>query len=157
MKRKPIKIDWDELEEAFSNPQAEAGSYLDRVTGRVVLEDEGLDDDDTAFERAGTAAPPMREDPMRLAIRVPDTERKISWMKRFLSQNAEKHEADALAALDAATEAANPARELSQILNENPEVRDAWYLYRSERIQEMIDEWLEEHEIAIVSPPPWRS
>ena len=36
MKRKAIKIDWDELESAFDNKNEELVYYLDRVTGQVV-------------------------------------------------------------------------------------------------------------------------
>ena len=41
MKRKPIRVDWDDLEEAFSNRRAESSSSLDAITGHVVLDGEG--------------------------------------------------------------------------------------------------------------------
>jgi hypothetical protein len=41
MKRKPIKIDWDELESAFDSKQEDLIYYLDLVTGQVILEGEG--------------------------------------------------------------------------------------------------------------------
>ena len=40
MMRKPIKIDWEELESAFQTRREELVYYLDLVTGEVVLEDE---------------------------------------------------------------------------------------------------------------------
>ena len=68
MKRKQIKIDWDELEDAFTNPQDEVFCFLDRVTGRVVLEGEGddLHDDDRNYDRPPDAAEvPPQDDPTR--------------------------------------------------------------------------------------------
>jgi len=45
MKRKPIKIDWEELEDAFNSPPEEISSYLDGISGHVALEGEGEEDD----------------------------------------------------------------------------------------------------------------
>lgn len=166
MKRKPIKIDWDALEDAFSSPpQSEAVSYLDRITGRVVLEGEGEDaefDDDeagfgpaTAAARATAGSPP--EDPMHLPIRPPDVPRKVEWMKNFLRQTTGEHPPEVAAAITAAMAVENPTPAIKGILDGNPEVRDAWYLYRSERIQEMIDEWLAENGVETTDPPPWKT
>jgi len=165
MKRKPIKIDWDALEEAFSSSQLEAASYLDRITGRVVLEGEGedaeLDEGEAGFEpaaavaRAVSGTPP--EDPMHLPIRPPDVPRKIEWMKSFLEQTTDEHPPDVAAAITAAMGVENPTPVIKGILDRNPEVRDAWYLYRSERIQEMIDEWLADNGVDTTDPPPWKT
>ena len=38
MKRKPIRVNWDDLEAAFDNPNEELAYYLDLVNGHVVLE-----------------------------------------------------------------------------------------------------------------------
>ena len=45
---------------------------------------------------------------------------------------------------------------LSDVLNRNPEVRDAWYLYRSDRLHDLIDEWLAENGIEPADKPPWK-
>ena len=85
MKHKPIKIDWNDLEEAFSDRLAEAPAYLDSIAGHVVLEGEGeeddLDDEEGTF---GKAPPARREDPARILIRPPDTADRIEWMKVFI-------------------------------------------------------------------------
>jgi hypothetical protein len=155
MKRKPIKIDWDALEEAFSRTRQEAASYLDRITGRIILEGEGEDADPDE----GTVAPAVpastSEDPTRLPIRPPDIPRKVAWMMSFLRQTADEHPPEVDAEIKAATELDDPTPAVKAILNRNPEVRDAWYVYRSERIQEMIVAWLAEHGIETTDPPPW--
>ena len=45
MKHKPIRLDWDELEVAFTNHDEEIVYYLDLVTGKVIIDGEGEDDD----------------------------------------------------------------------------------------------------------------
>ncbi|MHC4429863.1 MAG: hypothetical protein ACYS0D_14880, partial [Planctomycetota bacterium] len=64
---------------------------------------------------------------------------------------------EVVAELTEAIDAPNVARALGDILNRNPEVRDAWYLYRSDCLHEMIDAWLEENGVDITDPPPWKT
>ena len=158
MKHKQIKIDWDDLEEAFSNPRAETSSSLDVITGHVILDGEGDEgdplDDDVALAAAGAPVAPPREDPTRLPICPPDTALRIEWMKGYLKQNS-ADAPDVVAELTAAIDAPNAGQLLSEILNRNPEVRDAWYVYRSDRLHELIAGWLEEHGIEPTEPPPW--
>ena len=163
MKRKPIKIDWDELEEAFSTPARAAAHYLDHVTGHVVLEGEEDDDYD---EDAAAADNPMavatassavaREDPTRIAITPPNTQLKIEWLKEFIKQNSGGHDKELLAQLTAAIDTEDPAQSIREVLYENAELRDAWFLYRSDRVHDRIEDWLTEHEIEYTDPPPWR-
>lgn len=165
MKRKPIKIDWDELEEAFSNPGHDTEAYLDRVTGHVFLGGEGddleLDEDETAFGNAAAVANAttarQRQDPTRVRIDPPDTALKIQWLEAFLDGRRGEEHAAINAELRAAIESDSPAEALGAILNANTDVRDDWYIYRSEQIQGLIDRWLTENEIRIVGPPPWRA
>jgi len=156
MKRKPIKIDWDDLEEAFSSRRAESSSSLDTITGHVILDGEGehddlLDDDPTV---AAASAAPVREDPTRLPVRPPDMAMRIEWLKGFLGQRS-KVPAEVSAELTEAMDDPNPAQVIFAILNRNSEVRDAWYVYRSDRLHELIDSWLKENEVQPTDPPPW--
>ena len=52
MQRKPIKVDWDALEEAFDSRDPEVAYYLDRITGHVVLDGEGEEKNFKADESA---------------------------------------------------------------------------------------------------------
>jgi hypothetical protein len=163
MKHKPIKIDWDALEEAFNNPQEELLFYLDRVTGHVVLEGEGeeddLDQDDEDFEGGHPNPPPpvpvpLRSDSTRIYVDPPDSMQKVEWMKGFTA-DGRGQDPQVIARLATAVESDDPVNDLTEILNEHPEVRDAWYVYRAERVHEMIDDWLEENDVVPVDPPPW--
>ena len=162
MKRKPIKIDWEELEDAFTTEE-EVVSFLDTVTGRVVLEGEGeedgLDDEEEAYGRPMNAAPaPRKDDPMRIVIHPPDATRKIEWMQGFVKDEKpeDKQRKEMIGRLSKALKVDDPASALSAILNEDPDLRDTWYLYRTHRLQRMIGEWLKSNDVEAVDPPPWK-
>ena len=162
MKTKPIRIEWDDLEDAFNNQRAEVVAFLDRITGRVLLEGEGEaddhDDEGAGYggHTSGGPRPVPEDDGTRLYVRPPDTPRKVGWLKQFLSEDQEV-DAEVSSELNEAMTIDDPAPELRAILNRNPEVRDAWFRYRSERTQGMIDDWLEDNGVAFVDPPPWKS
>ena len=40
-------------------------------------------------------------------------------------------------------------------LRDSPQSKDRWYLYRAERLHELIDEWLEQNAVIATDPPPW--
>lgn len=155
MKRKPIKVDWDELESAFNNNNEELQYYLDLVTGQIVLEGEGeedVDDDDGQFERGATISV-ARGEGTRLPIEPPGDERKLVWLDDFLEK--EEIEPEIVERFHVAMEQPDVVA-IRELMREHDEVRDSWYLYRSERLRERIDDWLATHEVAIVEPPPWR-
>jgi hypothetical protein len=160
MKNKPLKIDWDDLEDAFNNRRDELVFYLDRITGHVVLEGEGEDDDlddaEGAYDPHPSAVPlpAPREDDTRLYVHPPSTERKIEWLKEFL-QTSSAVDSEVQAELEQAMTVDDPAGELKAILNRNQEVRDGWYRFRAERIQQRIDAWLAEHGVGFTDSPPW--
>ena len=154
MKRKPIKIDWEELEDAFSSPPEEIASYLDGITGHVVLEGEGEEDDLDDENALDTAPAPPRNDPTRITIRPPGVTEKLAWMRSFLDQG--DHEEGVVVELRQALGDENPAQALADLLNVHTEVRDDWYLYRTSRIRDMMEEWLASNEVETVTGPPWK-
>jgi len=155
MKRKPIRVDWDGLEDAFNNLDEDLVYYLDLVTGHVALEGEGEEADDDEFD---TDAPPSvaiaRADATRLQIRPPDTATKIVWLKQFLDTAAVDGETEA--ELRRAIETDDPGESIAEVLRENPERREQWFVYRSERIRELIETWLADSGVETVGPAPWR-
>lgn len=159
MKIRKLRIDWQELEEAFSRRQHDIVSYLDRVSGDVVMEGEGEDEDHDAPSYGSSGAPvapaQQRDDATRLYIRPPGTARKVGWLETFLDQE-EGLDTEAVAQLREALTAEEPTERIIAILRQNPEVSDAWYVYRADRVREMIDEWLAAEGIEPVEPAPWR-
>jgi uncharacterized Zn finger protein len=158
MKRKAIKIDWDELESAFDNKNEELVYYLDRVTGQVVLEGEGedeFDDDDDLVDDSPAEAPP-RDDTTRIYIEPLDPDELLSWMRDFLGDSKKSLESATRDRLLSAVEAREPQGAIREILDDNAEVRDRWFAYRSERLHETMDAWLDANDVSVVDPPPWK-
>jgi hypothetical protein len=158
MQTRKLKIVWEDLEEAFNRKRHELASYLDRVTGRVVMEGEGEDADDEESGYGGgrsiSEESPRKDDATRLYVRPPSTRRKVGWLQAFLDQEQEL-DADALRQLREALALSDPTAKIIEILRHNPEVGDAWYAYRADRVHELIEEWLAADGIEPVDPPPW--
>lgn len=157
MKRKPIRIDWDELEQAFDNKREDLVYYLDLVTGQVVLEGEGgdLDDDDDLLGEAAELEPPAREEAgHRLYVETPDLDAELTWMSEFV-RDVDDLVPEVRDKLAEVLDREDPDA-FRDALRPHAEVRDRWFLYRSERLHEAIDAWLGEHGVQIVEPPPWR-
>lgn len=157
MKRKPIRIDWDELESAFDSKHEDDLYYLDLVTGEVVLEGEGEGDDspdDDDLEEALEAGGRERSDAFRLYVQPPLPEEETEWMRRFVSGEPDLP-SEAARELHAAIEVGSPYS-FREALRLHAEIRDRWFFFRSERLHEMIEDWLREHDVQAAEPPPWR-
>ena len=158
MKRKPIKIDWDELEAAFNNSNEELDYYLDLVTGQVFLEGEGEGDsfededqivDDAAMDLGG------RDDSTRLHIESPGAEEELAWMSDFI-QESDGLGSELTGQLEEALSSQDAVRAFREFLRHQAEVRDRWFVYRSDRLHEAMEAWLDANEVRSVAPPPWR-
>ena len=157
MKRKPIRIDWDELESAFDNKHEHDLYYLDLITGEVVLEGEGEGDDspdDDDMEEAMEGQAVAHEDPFHLYVEPPGPADEADWMQRFLEGSGDIPE-DVTRELKAALESGD-LDAFREVLRPHAEVRDAWFLFRSDCIHECIETWLETHRVQSTEPPPWR-
>jgi len=160
MKRKPIRIDWDELVGVFDNSSEELVYYLDLVNGHVVLDGEGeedaFDDADESFVPAVQATKgPAGPDKTRAYIPRLTTDTKIEWIEEFLQVEPGLDPAFS-AALRTALEEDDPTEIVGELFAANPDAKDQWYRYRRDRLQERIDGWLAEHQVVVVEPPPWR-
>lgn len=157
MKRKPIRIDWDELESAFDSKHEDDLYYLDLVTGEVVLEGEGEGDDspdDDDLEEALEVGGRERSDAFRLYVQPPLPEEETEWMRRFVSGEPDLP-SEAARELQEAVEGGSP-HSFREALRPHAEIRDRWFLFRSERLHDMIEDWLREHDVQAAEPPPWR-
>ncbi len=157
MKRKPIKIDWDALEAAFNDQNEELVYYLDLVTGYVGLDGEGEESvfDDQDYDQP-VERPMARASTTRLYVQPPDVSQKVEWMEAFLADDP-SISAEVTERLHEGLESDDPAAMIGEILRDQAEVRDRWFLYRSDRFHELIDDWLEANEVQMVDLPPWRA
>ena len=150
MKRRRLKIDWETLEEAFDSPPDELPAYLDRVTGRLVLDGEGEDD-----EARGEGGHP-KDDGVRVFVRPPDLDLKTQWMEAYLEQ-ASDLDPEVREELHQALDDPDPSEAVGEVWRARPVEREAWFAYRADRLHELIESWLSEVGIEPMDPPPWRS
>jgi hypothetical protein len=158
MKHKPIRINWDDLESAFDNPNEELVYYLDLVDGRVVLEGEGeeddFDDDDEHYDTSPSESLPRPDDNTRLYIDRLTTETKLGWIDGFIA-NTDDLAQEFVSKLEEALETDTPAQSVIDVMRETPEGKDRWYLYRSDRLHDLIHDWLQQNGITPTDDPPW--
>lgn len=158
MKRKPIRIDWDELEAAFNNKSEDLVYYLDLVTGEVLLEGEGegevFDDDEDLIDDAGESTAVVRPPTTRLYVEPPDRDMELSWMDDFVEETTELDDA-ARATLRRVLDDDSPDA-FRDALRSNADVKDMWFRYRTDRLHEAIDAWLDTRGVQGIHPAPWK-
>ena len=151
MKRKPIHLDWDELEAAFENRNADLTYYLDVVTGQVGLEGEGEDAhfDDDELENAVDPSVASGREATRLTISSYSDDDELGWMDEFVAANDAIPEPlkDELGTLIAKEDGDGFREELRH----HAEIRDRWFLFRSERVHEVMSAWLADNRLVLRS------
>ena len=158
MKRKPIKIDWDELESAFDSKQEDLVYYLDLVTGQVILEgsgeEAGFDDDKDALEEALEETVVVRKESSRLYVEPPGDDDEVAWMEGFADE-IEATDAGLAESIRQALDSDDPQDGFREALRTHADRRDRWFAYRSDRLHDVIEGWIAEHQVATVEGPPW--
>ena len=159
MKRKPIKIDWEELESAFDSQQEDLVYYLDLVTGQVILEGEGeeddFEDDENGLDSAHDEPAVPRNETSRLYVEPPGDEDEVTWMEGFADE-IEAADAAFAERIRQALDGDEPHDGFRDALRAHAEQRDRWFAYRADRLHEVIDGWLDQHQVAMIEGPPWR-
>jgi hypothetical protein len=157
MKHKPLQIDWDELEVAFENRNQDLTYYVDLVTGQVILEGEGEDahfDEDTEMDDAVPDEAAPRGEITRLYVDSFTDDDEIDWMDEFIEGDAaispelKKTLSDLVAT--------GPPQAFKDALRQHADVRARWFIFRSERLHEVMDGWMEANKISPATPPPWK-
>lgn len=155
MKHKPIKIDWEELESAFDNKREDLVYYVDLVTGQVILEGEGEEalesDEDEDIDETASG----RGVSTRLYVEPLDPEIENDWMAVFVDDTTDLDGA-VMERLRGALDDPDPHEASREILRNHAPERDRWFLFRSGRIHDAIDAWLDEHGVRSTEPPPWK-
>ena len=153
MKRKPIRVNWDELEAAFDNQNSDLVYYVDLVNGHVVLDGEGEVDEEDEDDPDYAAAV---SDPTRAYIELLSEDTKVDWIRRYVAESAGLAP-DVRTRLDEALATDRPADGIIATFRDNPAAKDHWYLYRADRLHDRIEEWLQDNGIDPIDPPPWRT
>ena len=157
MKHKPLQIDWDELETAFENRNEDLTYYLDLVTGHVILDGEGEDahfDEDAEMDEAVDPDAAPRDESTRLYVVSFTDDDEIDWMDEFIE--GEEAVPDDLKVKLVDFVSREDGDGFKDELRHHAGVRDRWFLFRSERVHEVMDAWLSENKVTPASVPPWR-
>lgn len=158
MKHKPLHINWDELEAAFENRSDDLVYYLDLVTGQIVLEGEGedahFDDDDEMDEAVDEGNGTNRPQVTRLYVVTFTNDDELDWMDEFLEGDGKLEDGLKDKLIECVTQESQQA--FKDGLRNHAEVRDRWFLFRTERLHEVMDAWLDEHKVNPASKPPWK-
>ena len=158
MRRKPLQIDWDELEAAFENRNEDLTYYLDLVTGQVILEGEGEDahfDEDAEMDDAVEGDAPPRRETTRLYVDSFSDDEEMDWMDEFIRTDG-AIAPDLKSTLSGLVDD-GPPQAFKDELRHHADVRDRWFRFRSERLHEIMDAWLEAAGVNCASRAPWRS
>jgi hypothetical protein len=157
MKRKPLHIDWDELEAAFENRSEDLVYYLDLITGQVVLDGEGEDariDDDTEMADAVEEDAATRPETTRRYVVTFTNDDELDWMDEFIEGDDAIPDELKEKLLDLVAQ--GPPQAFKDEMRHHAEVRDRWFLFRSERVHEVMDAWLDEHKVIPATKSPWK-
>lgn len=119
-------------------------------------EGEEDDEDDGDYSIPSSVPPPDYNAATRTYVTPPRTRLKVDWMRGFIAGSADL-EPELVEKLNQALAEDDPAPPVRAALAEHPDGRDDWYLYRSNRIRDLIDEWLEKNKIQTIDPAPWKS
>jgi uncharacterized protein UPF0158 len=158
MKRKAIRINWDDLEAAFDNRQEDLVYYLDLVTGDVILEGEGEESNFAEDEdlKEGDEEVVVRGDESRIYIESPAPEDERAWMEDFV-KDAKGSEPGLLALLKEAVKAPDCTVAFREALRNHAPERDRWFLYRSDRLHQAMESWLDANGVHYAESPPWKT
>lgn len=129
-----IRVDWEELEDAFTDSSADHRYYLDRETGAVHFFSSFLDnEDEEEDERAITA-----EDRYVL---IPHARRLVPSheLREFVESLGPR---DARRELESFLQAPEGYRRFEEAVAENPQTLDEWRRFVKERMGPRIKSWL---------------
>ena len=133
---KRIRIDWQELHDAFEDGSVEHRYYLDRETGAVHFFSEYLDNEDEAEdERAITSE--------ERYVQIPQARRAVSSdeLREFIASLQDGSERRVLAT---ALRAPGGYQHFREAVDSLPAVREEWQEFSHESLKERIEQWLSE-------------
>src|SRR6478672_7224448 len=127
--RGPVRLDldWDALEVAVERNSPDTDSYLDLTTGRILTITSG--------------------DPEAVINRQAVSENIRNFLRIEPASSRER--------LIISIDGKGAFRRFKDVLLAYPAERERWFSYRADLLHWHIHNWLEQHEIEAISPPPW--
>ena len=137
-----VPIAWAALEDAFENNAPEVHSYLHVGTGEVIRIVDGIADPQMHGR--------VMSDANYLRIEAVPSREQYRWMERFI----ETVEDETLAhRLQVAIDGKGAFRRFKDALMNQPEDRERWFSFRSQRLRSCMQAWLEAHGLVAVDQP----
>lgn len=136
---KLLKVDWEDLEEAFQDGSGEHRYYLDRETGQVLFFSAYLDSDDEQ-EQERQLACQERYVPIPLPQRLPP----FGEVRRFVGSLSEERVRRLLAASLPIEGGQEAYERFSETVDALPETREKWARFQAELLRRRMVEWLAE-------------
>jgi hypothetical protein len=132
-----LKVDWEELEEAFRDASVDHRYYLDRDTGQVHFFSTYLDNEEEQKDEGLMTAAAERYVPIplqRRLVSLPD----IRQFVRSLDRRRER------ALLEAAIAGEQTYDRFGEALERLPEARRKWLAYHQRLVRHRLRDWLAE-------------
>jgi hypothetical protein len=136
LEKKRIRVDWEELVDAFGDSSAEHRYYLDRETGAVHFFSSYLDnDDEEEDERAITSE--------ERYVLIPHDRRLVPFNEvvEFVSSLTREPERRAL---ESSLRSPEGYQRFQQTVEDHPSVAAAWRRFVQSRVESRIQDWLAE-------------
>ncbi|MCO5168486.1 MAG: UPF0158 family protein [Planctomycetes bacterium] len=144
-----VKVDWAEVEEAFTLFGREQSAYLDVRTGAVLRwTDEAMDTVELEGLVDEVAADPDRY----VAVEPPSSAEERGWMADF-ARGVE--DGAARGRLEEALTETGALRRFKDVLVSLPALRERWFEAEAAHRRAAILAWLERAGLEPETPPPW--
>lgn len=145
MTKKSVPIAWESLEDAFENNARQVHSFLHVDTGEVLRLVDGSVDPELLHR--------VRADALYLPVDPVSSREQYRWMEHFI-QTVE--EPALVEALTAAIDGKGAFRRFKDVLMSHPVDRERWFKFRSERLRDCMNSWLETQDIEPTPRPEWK-
>ena len=143
---KTIPIDWEALETAVERNAPDTESFLDSASGQVVTIVAG--DPEAQLQRQRVA----ENIHSHLRVEPASSREQYRWMEKFVASVSEPALRERLII---SIDGKGAFRRFKDVLLAYPAERERWFSYRADLLHWHIHSWLEEHDLAAATEPPW--
>jgi hypothetical protein len=141
-----MRIDWDDLEAAFSFSSTMHRHFLLFQTGEVLLLSEDMDDEERAEIEERLDAGGFAE------IELPASHEQWGWMAAFAETVQDQHLRELL---EVALAGKGAFRRFKDVLLSVPDERERWFRFEAQAMHAAIDRWVAGLAIEVENLPPW--
>lgn len=141
-----MRIDWNDLEDAFSFSSTMHQHFLLFQTGEVLFLSDDMDEEERAELEERLDAGGFAE------IEPPDSHEQWGWMAAFVETVEDQHLRELL---EVAIEGKGAFRRFKDVLLRAPDERERWFRFEAQALRAAIECWVAGLAIQVENPPPW--